>query len=177
MVGVCYKKLSICLHCLNTYFAVFYLFVYLAVCVCLSICLSVSVCLSVYLLYCCWPPCLAVPGGQTGSGSVQWPGYHMRTVHSSGRSPVIKSQVTCGGPYFFPNKKELLFQNQFTQQSLLETHLFQPILFVFPLNNGGWFLLYQQFIYLFSPSRERMNSPISVTCHNNDIMALIVRLN
>ena len=67
------------------------------VCLCLSVCLTVclclSVCLSVYLLYCCWPPCLAVPVCQTGSGSVQWPGYHTRTVHSSGHSPVIKSHV------------------------------------------------------------------------------------
>lgn len=165
------------LSTLSEYLFCCFLPICLSGCLCLSVYLSVCVCLSVYLLYCCWPLCLAVPGGQTGSGSVQWPGYHTRTVHSSDRSPVIKSQVTCAGPYFFPNKKELLFQNQFTQQSLLETHLFQPILFVFALNNGGWFLLYQQFIYLFSPSRERMNSPISVTCHNNDIMALIVRLN
>ena len=176
MVGVCYKKLSICLHCLNTYFAVFYLFVYLAVCVCLSICLSVSVCLSVCILT---PLLLTSMSSCACLSDREWVSTVTWLPHedSSFFRSFTCNQVTCGGPYFFPNKKELLFQNQFTQQTFLETYLFQPILFVFPLNNGGWFLLYQQFIYLFSPSIERRNSPISITCHNNDIMALIVRLN
>ena len=90
-------SLSICLSiCLSVSACVCLcpsLYLCLSVCLCLFVCLSVCLCLSVYLLCCCWPPCLAVPVGQTGSGSVQWPGYHTRTVHSSGRSPVIKSHV------------------------------------------------------------------------------------